>query len=385
MAKLEKEPEMIKESMTCEERFFTTVKLGVPDRVPVSSMLDEFALKQKGITPQQRLKPEFQDKVLQAFHEIYDDLGGYDFLWHAGTSFPYGSWRGSCDMMVNATPPGQDNNFTAEKPVLMFEDYDKIISRGWNGFCEELYPRLTGQSIEQIQAKQEQAIQAYREDIAWWMARGVPVHQGGASSNPEVLLSLGRTLYNFTLDMHRHPEKILAVMDAMVDDLIQNTIEGARATGIPWAHLLLPRGSATFYNLKVFEKFVFPYMKKIVTAYTKSDLFVNMHCDTNWILNLPYFKEFPRGRCLVELDSTTDIFRAKEILGGHMCIKGDVPAPLMTLGRPDEVTEYCRKVIERVGKGGGLVLSTGCCCPVDAKFENVKAMIEAAKTIPASA
>jgi uroporphyrinogen-III decarboxylase len=87
------------------------------------------------------------------------------------------------------------------------------------------------------------------------------------------------------------------------------------------------------------------------------------------------------GPCPVELDSSTDIFKAKEILGGHICIKGDVPAPLMAPGRPDEVTEYCRKVIERVGKGGGLVLSTGYARPVDAKFENVKALIEAAKTI----
>jgi hypothetical protein len=373
---------MIKETMTCGERVLTAVKCGVPDRVLVSSMLDEFTLRQKGISPRQRMDPQFSPQVLQAFHKIFDDLGGYDLQWHASVAFPYGSWRGSCDMRVNAIPPGQENNLTAEKPALLFEDYDKIINRGWNGFCQELYPRLTGLSIEQLQAKQEQAIVAYREDVAWWQARGVPVHQGGASSSPEVLLSLGRTLYNFTLDLHRYPEKILAVMDAMVDDLIANTIEGSNATGVPWAHLLLPRGSATFYNLKVFEKFIFPYMMKMVTAYTNAGLYVNMHCDANWNMNLPYFKEFPQGRCLVELDSTTDIFKAKEILTGHICIKGDVPASLMTLGQPAEVTEYCRKLIERVGRGGGLILSTGCACPVDAKFDNVKAMIDAAKTIP---
>jgi len=44
------------------------------------------------------------------------------------------------------------------------------------------------------------------------------------------------------------------------------------------------------------------------------------------------------------------------------------------------VREYCQKVIDEVGRGGGLFLTTGCECPVDAKFENVKMMIEVAKT-----
>ena len=35
---------------------------------------------------------------------------------------------------------------------------------------------------------------------------------------------------------------------------------------------------------------------------------------------------------IADLDSTTNIFKAKEILGGHMCISGDLPASLLSLG-----------------------------------------------------
>jgi uroporphyrinogen-III decarboxylase len=76
----------------------------------------------------------------------------------------------------------------------------------------------------------------------------------------------------------------------------------------------------------------------------------------------------------------TDIFKAKEILNGHMCISGDVPASLLTLGTPEGVRDYCKRLIDEVGKGGGFFLTTGCECPVDAKFENVKTMIDVAKT-----
>ena len=98
------------------------------------------------------------------------------------------------------------------------------------------------------------------------------MHHGATPLNPEVILSLGRTLTKFTLEMHRQPEKIQAVMDAMVDDLIQNALETARAMQIPWAHIVLTRGSGTFYNLKIFERFIFPYLKKMVKTFATQGL-----------------------------------------------------------------------------------------------------------------
>ena len=80
-----------------------------------------------------------------------------------------------------------------------------------------------------------------------------------------------------------------------------------------------------------------------------------------------------------ELDSLTDIFEAKRVLKGHMCIAGDVPASLTSLGTPEEVEAYCRKLIDVVGEDGGFILSTGCTCPADCKFENLAAMVNTAK------
>ena len=83
---------------------------------------------------------------------------------------------------------------------------------------------------------------------------------------------------------------------------------------------------------------------------------------------------------VLDLDSTTDIFKAKEVLKDHMCILGDVSPGLLKLGTPDEVTAYCRKLIDVVGEGGGFMLNSGCEVPIDAKPENFRAMIDTAKT-----
>jgi len=63
-----------------------------------------------------------------------------------------------------------------------------------------------------------------------------------------------------------------------------------------------------------------------------------------------------------------------------MCISGDVPASLLTLGTPQEVSAYCRRLIDVVGEGGGFMLTTGCECPIDAKRENIRAMVETGKS-----
>jgi len=370
------------EAMTREERFLTAIKPGKPDRIPFSAMLDDFALRQKKISPLDRLNPANYPKIIQAYHETFEELGGYDFQVHAGIGFPFGDWRGSLDVRVNSVPSGQEGIVSAEKETLTFADYDRIINLGWNDFCREFYPRISGLSLEELDQRQKKLLAIYLEDLEWWKKRGVPVYLGGFSLPPEVILSLGRTLTAFTLDMHRYPDKVQAVMEAMVDDIVQNAIRNARAVGIPWVHIMLTRGSATFYNLKIFERFVFPFLKKMVDSYHAAGLKVNLHCDTNWLKNLPYFKEFPRGCGLVELDGTTDMIKAHEILKGHLCLKGDVPAPLLSLGQPEEVRDYCYRLIEAVGTEGGFILSAGCSVPVDAKPENVRAMINSAREYP---
>ena len=75
-------------------------------------------------------------------------------------------------------------------------------------------------------------------------------------------------------------------------------------------------------------------MKKMINAFAAEGLITVMHFDQDWTLNLPYLLDLPKKMCICELDSTTDIFKAKEILKNHMCIMGDVPASLNAIGTP---------------------------------------------------
>jgi len=56
-----------------------------------------------------------------------------------------------------------------------------------------------------------------------------------------------------------------------------------------------------------------------------------------------------------------------------------VPAALLSLGKPEEVEAYCRKLIDEVGGDGGFILGSGCSVPCDVRPENFRAMLETAR------
>jgi uroporphyrinogen-III decarboxylase len=62
-----------------------------------------------------------------------------------------------------------------------------------------------------------------------------------------------------------------------------------------------------------------------------------------------------------------------------MCLFGDVPAAKLAEGTPAEVEEYCHRLIEEAGKGGGFILAGGCEIPPNARPENIRAMVRAVR------
>ena len=130
-------------------------------------------------------------------------------------------------------------------------------------------------------------------------------------------------------------------------------------------------------SIKQFEKFYWPGLKKAMLKNIELGFVPMPFCEGAYGNRLEYFLEMPKGKSVAHFD-LTDMFRAKEILKDHVCIMGNVPATLLQVGSPQDVEEYCRKLIEVCGKGGGLILTNGSSTDM-AKPENLKAMMDAPK------
>jgi uroporphyrinogen-III decarboxylase len=83
----------------------------------------------------------------------------------------------------------------------------------------------------------------------------------------------------------------------------------------------------------------------------------------------------PKGKAVYWFEKT-DLFKAKDILGDRICLRGNVPASLLNVGTPEQVEAYCKRLIDVVGKGGGFMMDGATGIPDEAKPENVRAMVE---------
>jgi uroporphyrinogen-III decarboxylase len=382
---------LIKETMNAEERLEAAANLEYPDRVPVIPQIFQFALKQRGLPVLSMAggDPRNWPANLQAAKDNRDDLGGYDGVVAAGLGWPISSWRINSvfGKFISPGEEGTPKDFEvqyAETESIKFEDYSYIIDKGWNEFLKVYVPRETERSIEQLDAAEKLLTSITLNDQKYYRERHIPIMSGALLISCEMTLALARTLPKFMMDVHRHPDVVKAAMDAMTPDFIDNNLKDIEVFKVPWVDLPLERGSGAYFALKTYEELFFPQLKRQVEAFWEHGIRSVVHCDTDWTKNLPYFRELPTKSCVFQFDSTTDIFKAKEVLGGHMCIMGDVSASLLSLGNKEEVIAYCENLIDICGKDGGFVLSSGCEVPPDAKFENVKAMIDTAKTYAAA-
>jgi uroporphyrinogen-III decarboxylase len=92
---------------------------------------------------------------------------------------------------------------------------------------------------------------------------------------------------------------------------------------------------------------------------------------------LDYLTELPKASVLWFFDRT-DMHKAKDALGGHSCIMGNVPITLIATGTPEQVRACCKDLIDYCGKGGGYILCSGTQLD-DAREENVREMIDFTK------
>ena len=137
------------------------------------------------------------------------------------------------------------------------------------------------------------------------------------------------------------------------------------------------RAAPELMSHDIWMEYCWPYLKKLAEAAVERGVMCFLHFDSCWDRELEMLKELPARSCVLMTDSTTDLRLAREKLGDHMCLMGDVPSSMLAFSTPNEVYNYVTKLIDDIGHDTGLIVSSGCDCPLNAKPENADAMIQA--------
>ena len=369
--------------MTATERLETAIRLGKPDRVPVIPILDHFSAHYGGITQQEM----FFDlkKADMALEKTIQDLGPIDgqHLSYAGIGRIMGVIFPNPPIMpgVGSVPPDAQFQFV-ERSVIEPEEYTRLQERNPILWLLDLlqinHPELRN-PLGLAKAFGTIGIDTLkmRISVRKWLKKGVEstVAYNIPFTPMEWITPMLRSYNDFVLDIFRYPEELKAASKALMSPMKMQGMAMVMLSGVKRVFIGGSRTSASSLSPKQFEEFALPEWQELSEYYVARGITPFLHLDSDWTPFFPYLKSLPARKCVLNLDGTSDIFKAKEILGDHMCIMGDVPATLLKLGEPGEVDEYCRKLITEIGADGGFILSSGCTVPPDSRPENVKMMI----------
>lgn len=365
------------DSMTSREKVLAAIKVKPLDYVPCAVDMGFWVARHYGITINKFLTDMPLQMKLQ--HQAFEELNGVDYVQEFPSALMFNRVTAFKHMPMKIRLPGMELPPDVapqyeEIELMPLEDYDIVIKKGWARYAEEyLVPRFYS-GVKDLGLVYDEAadLKYYAEKKVFFPKLGPP------ATLPFDLFSYARSLGKISLDMYRCPDRIIAAMDAVFPELLNDALNGIREPGAP---VLFPasRSSNGFLSPKQFEKFSLPYLLKIVEAVVSRGSPVSFHLDQAWGRILPYFKLFPEGNYVLHLDGMTDLVEAKKILGDRMCLWGDVPARILKLGPPEAVKAYCKKLITTVGRGGGFILGAGCSIPDDANFANIQAMVYSAK------
>ncbi len=175
-------------------------------------------------------------------------------------------------------------------------------------------------------------------------------------------------------DLYRCPDKVLKACEKILE---LTPIPDIPIGNPPLVMMPLHKGDDTHISLKQFEKFYWPTFKQLMLNMIEDGLIPAPFAEGTYNHRLNHLTELPKASVLWFFDRT-DMHKAKDILGGHSPIMGNVPITLIATGTPAQVKACCQDLIDYCGKGGGYILCSGTQLD-DAKEDTVKAMIDFTK------
>jgi hypothetical protein len=207
---------------------------------------------------------------------------------------------------------------------------------------------------------------------------GFPLTSGGITLAPfDSIADMLRGTQGAVMDMYRQPEKLLEALEAIWPNNVESAVTAATANDCPMVFIPMHKGDDVFMSDQQYEKFYWPTFRKMLLGIIEEGCVPYMVVDGSYNRRLEIIKDLPRAS-VVWIFEQTDMARAKKVLGDSACIGGNVRAAQLYTHTVADIKDYCRWLIETCGPGGGYILSLGSgidrCDPA-----KLQAIIDAAK------
>ena len=386
----------------------------LPDRVPVLPILSFFPAFYGGITPQEAMYD--YDKLYEAGKKYVLDFEP-DANPGIGIATP-GRVFDILDFKLYAWPGhGVSPKHTyqcLEAEYMTADEYDDLIEDPSHFFTNTYMPRIFGKldgfkmlpnlismqeivfvgpnvipfGLPPVQKAYKALLKAGSEALKWAgvlgdfnkeMAElGFPGGAGGFSKVPfDVIGDTLRGTRGIMVDMYRQPDKLLEAVEAVTPMMIDMGVSATQMAGNPLVMIPLHKGADGFLSDEQFKKFYWPNFRKLLMGLIDEGCVPLLFVEGSYNTRLEIIKDVPKGKTYWTFDAT-DMAKAKKILGGVACIGGNVPTDLLSVGTPQQIKDYVKKLIDTCAPGGGYIVANGVAAD-EVKPENLKAMVDFTK------
>jgi uroporphyrinogen-III decarboxylase len=221
-------------------------------------------------------------------------------------------------------------------------------------------------------------ITAIRQVNSSAMGKGYPAFSGGFTKAPfDVIGDTLRGTIGVMMDIYRYPEELMEACERLTPFMVKSGAASCKATGHIMPFIPLHKGADGFMSDEQFRTFYWPTLRKLIIGLVNEGCVPQLFAEGAYNQRLETICDIPNGKTVWWFDNT-DMERAKKTVGQVACIAGNVPLSLLCTASPDDVTAYCKNLMDVAGKDGGFIFSTGAGMQ-GAKAENVKAMMDFAK------
>jgi hypothetical protein len=372
-------------------RYVTAMRNGKPDRIPIRPFVAEFTAKYAGFTCQ-----EVAHDYNKAFEAAIITAKGFD--WDAVVPNMVYVWTGLAQAIglryygipgigiphtsgFNYIEPSEEDAF------MKADEYDSLIEDPTAFLYNVWLPRVSTEASKSGEpvtyrnnlsmVKGAMAMLSYFYAFGPQVARlrtecGVASAIAGIFKAPfDIIGDKLRGYVGLTMDMHTQPQKVLKACEALMPHLCHvglTTADPSRQVPIGfWMH----RGCVPFVNPKQFDSHYWPTLKPIIEEFWNAGHQTLFYAEGKWEHHLQTFRELPERSIVFHCDRD-DVFKAHKVLHDRFAISGGVPNTLLSFGKPDEVADFCRRVIREVAQDGGYVADAGAIMQDDTSIENLQ-------------
>ncbi|KNZ41487.1 uroporphyrinogen decarboxylase family protein [Acetobacterium bakii] len=348
------------------ERLTNAVELKHGDRVPIHSLIDNWALFNYPTTlkdARTNLDLEYA-AYSKATTEAY-----FDTISFPGITMPL-NFMNSLGGGIYSDEMETIQIETGLSEIMLPEEYPKLIANPRSFFVNEILPRKhkifqSGTMEEKYQklAHSLSFLFKYFHDRGVLVDRfkteqGLPVIEAIAPfAAGDLLLDSLRDFSGSINDIKRKPKEFAEACMAITEQFTIPTTFAAlvQPTNDKYLHMFLHL--PPFIRAKDFEKVYWPSFKKYIETFAQKGYKFAILFEKNWSHLYDYLQELPAG-CILGFFEEDDLKVVKAKLSKNMCIAGGISTNDLTYKSPQECIDVAKKIIDEVAPGGGFVFST---------------------------